>query len=624
MKITKFWLTLNLFIFTTGASAQVVNPHLESIQIEGYVGERIQTCIDKRVKGQDVNELIEPFRHLTEGNRWQSEFFGKWLLGAIASYRYCTDQELFRIIQNSVEDFIQTQHPDGYIGNYKPEDRLTNWDIWGRKYSALALLDYYRLTNDKKALEAARRSIDCLMDELAEHNVDIATTGNYLGMASCSILEPVVYLYRATRDDRYLNFAKEIVSGMEKTGSSRLISQALQDVPVSQRSPFPKQWWSFDNGQKAYEMMSCYEGLIELGKELDDPLFLEAARKTADHILKEEINIAGSGAAFECWYGGKALQTIPAYHTMETCVTFTWMQFCARLLRETANPLYAEEFERTMYNALMASMKDDGTQISKYSPLEGRRQPGEKQCGMRINCCNANGPRGFALIPSVAYQSEEDHLFVNLYLPSKATIKLGNRNKVTLTSHTQYPLDGKVELKLEPQKSSIFALALRIPSWADDNYEVNVNGEQQKALCRGSYLTIKRTWKKGDLVTIDFKPKARVIEQNHAQAVIYGPLVFARDTRFHDGDVDECAIIQCDRQGYVNTTPESASASFAWITLKVPMVLGTDLENEENKAVKIINFCDFASAGNDWRPEGRYRIWIPKTLHVMSEPYHRY
>ena len=122
MKITKFWLTLNLFIFTTGASAQVVNPHLESIQIEGYVGERIQTCIDKRVKGQDVNELIEPFRHLTEGNRWQSEFFGKWLLGAIASYRYSADQELFRIIQNSVEDFIQTQHPDGYIGNYTPED----------------------------------------------------------------------------------------------------------------------------------------------------------------------------------------------------------------------------------------------------------------------------------------------------------------------------------------------------------------------------------------------------------------------------------------------------------------------------------------------------------------------
>ncbi|MGM9769016.1 MAG: hypothetical protein ACI3Z0_11280 [Candidatus Cryptobacteroides sp.] len=40
--------------------------------------------------------------------------------------------------------------------------------------------------------------------------------------------------------------------------------------------------------------------------------------------------------------------------------------------------------------------------------------------------------------------------------------------------------------------------------------------------------------------------------------------------------------------------------------------------------VRLIHFCDFASAGNDWNPCGRYRVWIPRTLHVMSEPYHRY
>ena len=88
---------------------------------------------------------------------------------------------------------------------------------------------------------------------------------------------------------------------------------------------------------------------------------------------------------------------------METCVTFTWMQFCARLLRNTGNSMYADTFERTMYNALMASMRSDGGQISKYSPLEGRRVEGENQCGLHINCCNANGPRGFALIPQTAY-----------------------------------------------------------------------------------------------------------------------------------------------------------------------------------------------------------------------------
>ena len=25
---------------------------------------------------------------------------------------------------------MQTQTPEGYIGNYIPEARLTNWDIW--------------------------------------------------------------------------------------------------------------------------------------------------------------------------------------------------------------------------------------------------------------------------------------------------------------------------------------------------------------------------------------------------------------------------------------------------------------------------------------------------------------
>lgn len=54
------------------------------------------------------------------------------------------------------------------------------------------------------------------------------------------------------------------------------------------------------------------------------------------------------------------------------------------------------------------------------------------------------------------------------------------------------------------------------------------------------------------------------------------------------------------------------------------MILGTDLENMENKAVKQIKFCDFASAGNDWAPTGRYRVWIPKTLNQMSEAYRQY
>lgn len=604
--------------------AQISNEGIRQIHIDGFVGNRINTCIEQRVKKQDVAALVEPFRHMTEGDRWQSEFFGKWLLGAIASYEYSQDPELLQIIRQAVAQFLEVQQADGYIGNYKPENRLTSWDIWGRKYSALSLLSYYRLTGEEKALEAVERLIDGLIKELDAKPAEIATTGNYRGMASCSILEPVVYLYKATRQPKYLEFAERIVRSLESADGPQLVAKALQNLPVAHRFPFPKQWWSTENGHKAYEMMSCYEGLMELGRVTGNPAYLEAARMTAENILATEINIAGSGAAFECWYDGKVRQTLPTYHTMETCVTFTWMQFCARLLQQTGNTRYADAFERTMYNALMAAMKDDGSQISKYSPLEGRRQEGEKQCGMNINCCNANGPRGFALIPRTALHTSDDCLYVNLYLPSESEISL-KHNDLSLQMQTRYPQDGKIQLTVASSKKAPFTLALRIPAWVDEDYSIQVNGEEQLPAPRGSYLYLERPGKQRDEITIDFKLKTKVVDFQHTQAVVHGPLVFARDSRFRDGFVDECAVIQRDENGVVDAKIEDTAAnSFAWLTMTVPMVLGTDLENPENKAVKQTRFCDFASAGNDWNPSGRYRVWIPRTLHVMSEPYHAY
>lgn len=211
------------------------------ISINGYIGDRIRMCIDQRVKAQNADELVEPFRHLTEGNGWQSEFLGKWMLGAIASYEYTRDEELYQKIVNAANQFMETQHADGYIGNYKPESRLTCWDIWGRKYTSLALLSYYRLTKDNNALIAVQRLIDLLIKELEEKQLDIAETGFYYGMPSCSILEPVVYLYEATKEPRYLHFAKGIINSIEKEGHSQLITKALKNIPVH-RFTFPKSW----------------------------------------------------------------------------------------------------------------------------------------------------------------------------------------------------------------------------------------------------------------------------------------------------------------------------------------------------------------------------------------------
>ena len=366
-------------------------------------------------------------------------------------------------------------------------------------------------------------------------------------------------------------------------------------------------------------MMSCYEGWLELYKVTKNALYLSVVEKTVGHIIREEINIAGSGSAFECWYGGNERQTQPTYHTMETCVTFTWMQLCNRLLQLTGNSLYADYMETAIYNALMASLKADASQIAKYSPLEGWRHEGEEQCGMHINCCNANGPRAFAMIPQFAYQVQGEDIYVNFYAPSEVDITLSGKKSVQLKQITDYPATDQIQIEVNPTKESDFTIALRIPSWSKKTV-VSVNGNEESVVLQGAYLPLQRKWKKGDKISIQLDLRARLVEKNQAQAIVRGPIVLARDSRFNDGFVDETSVI-VSKDGYVELTSVQAP-DFAWLAFTVPMVLGSDLES--NRTPRVVHFCDFASAGNTWDKTQRYRVWLPKTLNVMHSPYRPY
>ena len=128
-----FFATLCSLLFSVATEAQIaVNSPVENVKIGGYIGTRIDDCIAQRVKAQDWEHLVEPFRNRTETWAWQSEFWGKWVQGAIASYRYNRDPELYEIIRQSAEAMMATQTPDGYIGNYRDDSHLKQWDVCRR------------------------------------------------------------------------------------------------------------------------------------------------------------------------------------------------------------------------------------------------------------------------------------------------------------------------------------------------------------------------------------------------------------------------------------------------------------------------------------------------------------
>ncbi len=589
--------------------------NLNNIKIGGYLGKKIDLCIKNSIIARNEQDLIEPFRNRTEKKMWQSEFWGKWFLAAAKAYEYTHDEKLKAKLDLAVEGLLETQSKDGYIGNYADDAHLKNWDIWGRKYSMLGLLSYYDITNDNKVLNAVKRLADHLLSEVGPEKVDIIQTGNYRGMASSSILEPIVLLYNRTKEERYLKFARYIVEQWETANGPQLISNALKSIPVAERFSHPEHWWSWENGQKAYEMMSCYDGLLELYKITADQQYLEAVKKVVQNILDTEITIIGSGASVECWYGGKDHQTEPTKHMHETCVTQTWMKLLFKLYQITGDPSLIDCLETTVFNAMLGAMTPDGSSFAKYSPLVGIRRIGEMQCGMDLNCCIANGPRGIMLFPEFTVMKDNEGPLINLYGDITSQITLPSANVVKIEQISDYPRSGHILITLSLVKEEKFMLKLRIPKWSQNSI-IAINDEKVNEVQAGQYLRLQRRWRNGDRIELklDMKIRNRTEPKDHHKHLVLmrGPIVLTRDQRLDNIDVDEVIT----PAGNKNSGPDChllpQSPPF-WMVFKIPYITGDYHEGHYGKA-KDIFFCDFASAGNSWDIHSRYRVWFPLLL----------
>jgi len=583
-----------------------------STVVTGHVGDVLALSYKNRILVQDYERLVATFTKRTETSCWQTEFWGKWFTSAVLAYRYHPTPELKDILDKAVSGLIATQTPDGYIGNYTEERRLEGWDIWGRKYCMLGLVAYYDLTKDKKALQAAEKEADCLIKELSDKNALIVKKGSHRGMAASSVLEPICLLYGRTGEKRYLDFAEEIVRQWETPDGPRLISKA--SVDVSKRFPIPDKWYGPEQGQKAYEMMSCYEGLLELYRLTGNKEYLTSVEKTWQNIRDTEINIVGSGSAMECWFGGKKLQTVPIHHYQETCVTVTWIKLTQQLLRLTGEAKYADAFEQSYYNALLGAMTRNGSSWGYYSPLSGYKIERKEQCGMGIHCCKANGPRALFLFPFAAVTSSSDGVQVNLFAGGNYILQTPKKQKIQITQITDYPVDSKIAIKLGLPKQEEMAIRIRIPAWSKQN-TLNVNGNQISGLVSGEYATIQRTWKDGDEISLELDMRGRVKklgEQPENLAIMRGPIVLAQDSRLPGPPLDTWVTPIRGEDGYLDLKIKGTGLDGVWMQFTADCTL--EPYGIEGNLEKTVTFCDYSSAGNTYDEYSRFRVWFTKQV----------
>lgn len=537
---------------------------------------------------------------------WAGEFAGKYLTAAVQVLRLTGDRALRDRLARFVHEWVSLQAADGYLGPWPESSRLTGqapnvdkgqpgptWDAWGHYHALVGLLLWHDETGDDAALVAARKIGDLFCDRfLGKKRPRLVDTGSTeMNMAP---VHGLCLLYRQTRDPRHLALARQLAGEFAATGpdGKALAGDYLRaGLAGAEFFATPKPRW---------ESLHPVLGLAELYRLTGDPSYRKAFEHFWWSIVKLDRHNNGGFSS------GEQAQGDP-YHpgAIETCCTIAWMTMSVEILRLTGDPVVADELELSTLNSALGLHSPTGRWATYNTPMDGVRKASAhdivfqaREGTPELNCCSVNAARGLGLVSDWALMKDDRGLRLNWYGPGSITAALPSGMLVTLAQRTDYPADGRVVIAVDPAREIAFPLRLRIPYWSART-RASVNGQVIGRPAPGSYLTLDRSWKKGDRVelVLDLTPHFWVGEREcQGKTSAYrGPLLLTWDRRFNDTAPD--------------AVPTLAAGAFpgrqsVWKGSNPPVLL-LELPAAGGKVVRL---CDFASAGQAGSP---YRSWLP-------------
>lgn len=578
---------------------------------------------------------------------WRGEYWGKMMRGACLTYSYTQNEELYNILENSVKELMTCQKPDGRISTYAQGNEFKGWDMWCRKYVLLGMQYFLEICKNKELEKEIVKSmcgqVDYIMNFVGgeKGKIEICTTTYFWrGLNSSSFLEPVVRLYSLTNEKKYLDFATYIVN-RGGTEVENIFELAYEDNFYPYQYPMTK----------AYEMISCFEGLLEYFRVTGEEKYKIAVVNFANKLLESEITIIGSSGCSHEFFDHSSVRQANTTNGIghETCVTVTLMKFLYQLTLLTGESKYADAFEISLYNAYLGTFNTENIvedvvsselpscileplPFGSYSPLTAGTR-GKGVGGLRLmsdnhyyGCCASIGSAGNGLVPKMALMTSKDGFAVNLFIEGITESKTPNDNRVKFVTETTYPVSGKVKITVGLEKSENFTLKIRNPKWSIKT-SVSVNGEEKNI--KDGYIEISRTWNEGDVIFLNLDMRTRAVKptpygtqilmtkpvmksdfyivpvfdiedpmaKDHV-ALLRGPIALAQDNRL-GYSVDDAISIKVE-EGFVDTEIVKNVASFETILeVQVPLA-------DSSKMTLI----DYSSAGRTWKDDSKMAVWI--------------
>lgn len=557
----------------------------------------------------------------------------KWIEGASYALQGSPNKNLSLYLDTLIAIIGAAQEKDGYLYTFrtiKPailhewlgdkrwqKDSILSHELYNAGHLYEAAYAHYNATGKKNLLNIATKNADLLVKTFGWGKIE-----EYPGH---QIVETgLAKIYRITGNKKYLDLAKFFLDVRGPKGEA--YNQANKKV-VDQTE-------AVGHAVRAAYM---YSAMADIAALTGDKKYLHAIDKIWEDVVNKKLYITGgigatgNGEAFgEPYY----LPNMSAY--AETCAAIASVYWNSRMFLLHGDAKYMDVLERTLYNGLLSGMSLSGNRFFYPNPLASVGQH-DRSGWFSCACCISNMTRFLPSVPGYVYAQNNNDLYVNLFMSNSSNIKLTS-GKVNITQTTHYPWNGKVDMAINAEKPISFTLHIRIPGWAQqqpvpgDLYNssnnqmpvtININGKPFTYKIEKGYAVINRSWKKGDLVSLDLPMQPKKIFANEKVkadagrfAIQYGPVIYClegpdnKDSIIQNIVVDKMASMQVsyrsDLLNGINVITTDGEASKRQLNT-------TDLITTKQKVTAIPYY-----AWNNRGP-GEMEVWIPYTA-IAARP----
>jgi uncharacterized protein len=461
----------------------------------------------------------------------------KWLEAAGWELGRGRDDGIAVMADEAIGLVMAAQRPDGYLNTFvqvlAPDTAYRDL-AWGHElycYGHLlqAAIAWHRALGDDRLLLVAERAVASADRELGPQGRDAIEGHPEFEMA-------LVELYRATGEARYLEFASTLIErrGRGLLDPWRFGRAYWQDhLPVRDAPSV---------AGHAVRQLYLDSGVVDVAVERGDDELLDAVRTRWRDMVATRMYVNGAvGSRYQGEAFGDPYELPPDLAYAETCAAIASVMLAWRLLLATGDPQCADIIERTLYNAVLPSLSNDGTKFFYVNPLQRRTDRawaapghGERASWYPCACCPPNLMRTIASFPQLVATRDADGLQIQQFVDGVVETGIAG-GRVSLSTSTAYPWDGHVELTVEESPADPWTLSLRIPQWAD-GATVRVGDGDVRQIGPGLGQE-RRRWNAGDRVVLELgsavrivRPDPRIDAVRGSIAIERGPLVYAIET----------------------------------------------------------------------------------------------